>query len=191
MLALVAGGVLVVLVSKLGGSLPKLPEDPVQLLDVGYIGDLRSYKSSYGSGYTVETATSWFGFIIQLPVIVFRFLFSPTPFDAIRGSSPIADGVKMIDSFLFLGMMVAAWRALRRPLDTKTARQTRLAITALFVLLVVVFAIGTSNVGIAVRHRAKFAWLLLVVIGVWRHSRAPATATVEPVRRPLPAAVSV
>ena len=149
-----------------GGILDKVPERPTDLMDLDALSAMRARKASYGTGYLGYVPGSWGGFVLSLPLMILSFLFSPTPYEVILGSGSLVEGVKMLDSLSFLAMGLLSWQSIRNGIRTPRSKLCWVLV-ALLGLLVVVFSVGTANVGIAIRHRAKFAWLFLMVIAVW------------------------
>jgi len=87
--------------------------------------------------------------LLLSPVRMFYLLFSPLPTDW-RGLSDVV--VFCVDSLVYLVLAVMMFWP---PLLGKE-RQLRRFISYAVLLMTFVFAIGTSNAGTAVRHRAKF-----------------------------------
>lgn len=165
------------LFAKFGGLLPKLPTEPSELTNLEYLNNVRQYKASYGTGYVGYAPTNWKDFTLFLPVFIFRFLFSPTPLDVARAGGGL-EAAKLLDSLFFFVMSVSAFRSVRRAYRIGQGRLA-LVFALIFLALSAVFGLGTANVGIAIRHRAKFAWILVLIIGVWRH-KLPGTKLVQP-----------
>lgn len=87
--------------------------------------------------------------LLLSPVRMFYLLFSPLPFDW----RDVTDGIVfMVDSVFYIVLIVMMFR---RPLLGKEAKMKRFLIYTVFALTFV-FAMGTTNAGTAVRHRAKF-----------------------------------
>jgi hypothetical protein len=149
---------------KLGGLLPKLPADPLDIFSLQFLANFRSYKASYGTGYLGFVPSSWLGMIAFVPLATIAFLFSPTPLDLIQGGG-FSDLVKFADSALFFVMVILSVRGWRRTTDP-ARRDIAGLLLLLFLFLAFVFAMGTANMGIAIRHRAKFAWILITVIAL-------------------------
>jgi hypothetical protein len=145
--------------------LEKAPDDGAEVASVEYINDQRERKSSYGTGY-VESVPEGPRFLLAVPALVVHFLLSPTPIDALRIGSP-AEAFKALDSTMFLVMLVAGAVAMRRAFRRGSAGAA-LLIGGTLAALILLFALGTANVGIAIRHRAKFSWLFLMIIALWR-----------------------
>jgi hypothetical protein len=87
--------------------------------------------------------------LLLSPVRMFYLLFSPLPFDW-RGLSDVA--VFCVDSLVYVVLVVLMFRP---PLLGGAAQLKRFLGYAVLVLTFV-FALGTTNAGTAVRHRAKF-----------------------------------
>lgn len=93
--------------------------------------------------------------LLLSPVRMFYLLFSPLPFDW-RGLSDVA--VFCIDSLVYIVLVVLMFRP---PLLGGAAQLKRFLGYAVLVLTFV-FALGTTNAGTAVRHRAKFLPVLVL-----------------------------
>ena len=93
--------------------------------------------------------------LLLSPVRMFYLLFSPLPFDW-RGLSDVA--VFCIDSLVYVVLVVLMFRP---PLLGGAAQLKRFLGYAVLVLTFV-FALGTTNAGTAVRHRAKFLPVLVL-----------------------------
>jgi len=151
---------------RFGRNLPKFPKDPAQLFNLAQLAQMRQYKASYGTGYMGYVPKTWVGMVLSVPLWELRFLFSPTPLDVIRSRRPAFEALKMIDSIFFLILILLAWKSLQ------AARQAGQVwwcwvILAILGMLLFTFAVGTANMGIAIRHRSKFAWLFLLIIALW------------------------
>lgn len=165
------GAVLVVLLLfgaflKFGRNLPKFPKDPSQLFNLAHLAQMRQYKASYGTGYMGYVPKTWLGVVLCLPLWEARFLFSPTPLDVIRSGRPAFEGLKMMDSVLFFIMILLAWKSLRAAWQSGQSQWCWVILMVLGMLLFT-FAVGTANMGIAIRHRSKFAWIFLLMIALW------------------------
>jgi len=146
--------------------IPKMPSDPMLLLDVEFFNAMRDYKASYGMGYQLPDPRNWLEFILLIPLMMALFLFSPTPFDLVRPGSFLMDATKMIDSILFFVMITLAFKSIKN-IKLGNHKYPALILGITFLVLILFFSIGTANVGIAIRHRAKFAWLLIIIIILW------------------------
>ena len=94
--------------------------------------------------------------LLLSPVRMFYLLFSPLPFDW-RGISDAA--VFCVDSLVYVVLAVLMFRP---PLMGKAMQLKRLLGYSVL-LMTFVFAFGTTNAGTAVRHRAKFLPVLVLV----------------------------
>jgi hypothetical protein len=106
--------------------------------------------------------------LLLSPLRMFYLLFSPLPFDW-RGLSDAV--VFCIDSVVYIVLIVMMFL---RPLLGKAARLKRFLGYAVLAMTLL-FSIGTTNAGTAVRHRAKFVPVLVLA----------ATLSLE-IRRPIP-----
>ena len=93
-----------------------------------------------------------------IPLKAVYLLFSPFPWDI---KTP-AHLIGLIDGLLYLGLIIIIFR------NIKTIWRNKAARTILLVILPFVFAygIGTSNFGTSIRHRAKFAGVLIALASV-------------------------
>ncbi len=129
--------------------------------------------------------TSWIDAVWQGPIRAVYFFFSPFPWQ-IRTSF---QAIGWVDSFGYVVLWGAIVRHLRLIVRDPTARN----LLALAAALSMVYAIGTSNFGTAIRHRQKFAALLIVLAGAaWaRPKRAVAPARRVPAGEPRAAPVAL
>ena len=180
-LRLIVGGIMGALVLfgflQLDFLFRKLPEDPSKLLDAEFFADLRMRKTSYGVAYG-EISPTWGSLLKQLPVMVFAFLAAPFPLWA---RSPM-DLAKMAEGILYLSTSVAALASIAW-IRSRPRRRRAAMVLAWFGFLVVVFALGTGNTGIAARHRAKFVWMPALVLSIAGFRTRAADAPGEPGER--------
>lgn len=90
-----------------------------------------------------------------IPAKSVYFLFSPAPWDLRRPVHLIG----LFDATLYLVLAFLAWRQRRIILANPGSR----AILSVFLALILTFGIGTGNFGTAIRHRAKFVVVLIVL----------------------------
>ena len=93
--------------------------------------------------------------IWQLPIRIIYFLFTPFPWMI---SSP-ADFIGFADVAFYIVLMICAWKRRNNWLYGKRA----LPLLLMFLVLVAIFAMGTSNYGTAIRHRVKIAPMLIIL----------------------------
>jgi hypothetical protein len=98
-------------------------------------------------------ATSTTDMIWQTPIRVTFFLFAPFPWML----ESAADAFGVVDSLLFV--ILIGWAVRNRKAVTEVP--LRLLTLGVFGAMAVVFAIGVSNYGTAVRHRGKMLPLLV------------------------------
>ena len=111
-------------------------------------------KNSGGSAYLQWMAGFPFELALLLsPIRMFYLLFSPIPLDW-RGMLDIV--VFLVDSSVYL---VFVWIIFRR---MKIASKLRKYLIIGFLSMTLLFSMGTSNSGTAIRHRAKFYPLLVL-----------------------------
>ena len=128
-------------------------------------------RASYLKGFTSNRPIL---FLLLIPVRVAYFLFAPFVW-MVRTK---ADALGLFDALLYLFVMILLvgnlLDILRR--SAKTANDRFILCLAFVVLLMVVaLAIGTSNYGTALRHRAKLICILVLMCG--RRFRLPAVLT--------------
>jgi 4-amino-4-deoxy-L-arabinose transferase-like glycosyltransferase len=107
--------------------------------------------------------TSGFDLLWQTPIRVVYFVFTPFPWMVASGT----------DVFGLLVMLLGAWLLWRLFRARREVMANRSALLVLFTAacLVVVFAVGVTNYGTAIRHRTKVVPLLLVCIPVFFAAR--------------------
>lgn len=93
--------------------------------------------------------------LVQLPIRMIYFLLSPLPWDV----SSTMHAAALIDSGLYALILLGLWKSRQHILGDRRAT------FILFVTLsaIAVFALVTSNFGTAIRHRAKFAPMLMAL----------------------------
>lgn len=109
--------------------------------------------------------------IWQLPIRIIYFLFAPFPWKA----SSLVDLIGIADVTFYIVLIICAWK---RHNNRFYARRV-LPLTLMFLVLLVIFAIGSSNYGTALRHRVKIAPMLII----W--AVAPLNKNRQPSRRSL------
>ncbi len=119
--------------------------------------------SAYLTGLEITSVSQ---LVLYSPIRMFYFLSSPLPF----GWRGFADAlVFFTDSMLYLWTMLVTWRNLKKCADRP------LAIGLLIALGVfsIVFGVGVSNAGTAMRHRHKILPIVLVLCSLVRsrHTR--------------------
>lgn len=159
----------------LSGMFRKLPDDPRLLLDPAFLAEIRAWKTSYGVGYGAVEPT-WTGIAKAIPLLVFAFLAAPFP-AWIRSA---ADIPKAVEGLVALGVSVAGVLAVLSARDVEFRRRTKLLLVV-FGFIVLLFAVGTGNTGLAARHRAKFIWIpgLLVALRLF-HAGKESDAETSP-----------
>jgi len=105
--------------------------------------------------------------IWQLPIRIIYFLF--TPFLWMVSSS--ADFIGLADVAIYIVLMICAWKRRNNWLYSKRASPLML----MFLILLAVFAMGSSNYGTTIRHRFKIVPMLIIwataPLHKHRHSR--------------------
>jgi 4-amino-4-deoxy-L-arabinose transferase-like glycosyltransferase len=132
-----------------------------QAVDISYLlKKASSYsnesKALNGAGYPSWTKiSSPYELIYKVPLKMIYFLFSPFPWDVHK----IKHVLGMLDSFFYMLLVALIWKNRKRLWEDKGAR------TILIILMVYIFVFGfiVGNFGTAIRHRAKFITILIVL----------------------------
>ena len=139
-----------------------------------------SERATYGgsSYYGGTTTESWGQAIVQLPGRTTLFMFSPLPW-TVRSATQV---IGLLDGLIWMLMVFALVKHRRRIWEDPAGR-----LLFVFVILgVLVYALGTTNAGTALRHRTKVIPMLLPLVlfamAKARSSRAltASTASVRP-----------
>jgi len=101
------------------------------------------------------SANNFYEFILLIPVRFIYFLFSPFPWDV----GKLQHLIGVFDSFLYMYFIFLLWKN-RVYLKSKEGAKV---VIFILILLLVVYSIGTSNFGTAIRHRSKFIPLFLIL----------------------------
>ncbi len=113
-----------------------------------------------------------------VPLRVVYLLFSPFPWDVRKASQTVG----LVDGVMYVWLAAMMWRSRREIWRDDGKRQLFLVL----VPLLFAFGVGTGNFGTALRHRAKFTAVLIVLgaraIPRFVVGRANATPTGAPVR---------
>jgi hypothetical protein len=131
--------------------------------------------STYLKNYEISSV---FDFIIIIPIRLIYFIFSPMPYD-VRGIGDIS--AIIIDSSFFYFLFFKIIRN-RKFIKNNYFRIFPKIFFILFLLVSIVFSIGTGNAGTAMRHRAKIYPALIMVLvfmesikenkkSVWRYEK--------------------
>lgn len=116
-------------------------------------------ESGYSTGYAIENPL--FNFIINTPVRMFYFVFSPLPWTW-RG---ITDVMAFLFSGLFYGSTL--YLGVRHLFHRKVQNKNLIFIILLIVMGgIMVFSWGVSNAGTALRHRDKFVGLFILLLAI-------------------------
>jgi hypothetical protein len=112
-------------------------------------------RTAYLADLTTQSITD---VVWQTPIRVIYFLFAPFPW-MVRET---VDIFGFVDALLYAGLVLLMLINWKNILGNPPAR-----VAVLFLAVgLFVFALGTSNYGTAIRHRAKFAPLMIVVAAV-------------------------
>jgi len=167
-IAWVGAAVVVVLVA--AAVVPRLDvrrdDNPFVLLDKGVVGAIDRYRRDVNKGapeslYRVQLDTSSTGAaLVSLPAFYAHYLFAPFPWQ-VRG---LKDFYACLEGVMRLALAVLAlagmWRAGR------SGRYPASILLALFVAMSLMWTLGTTNYGQALRHHVLTHWLL-VALAAW------------------------
>jgi hypothetical protein len=132
---------------------------------VAEIGQAQSLKARERAAYLEDMVIdepsdlAW-----QTPIRVVYFLAMPFPW-LISG---FTDVIGFLDSVFYLALLGLVWRSRRYLASTEAGR----LLTLFLACGIAMFALGTSNYGTAMRHRAKFLALLTILAAVAAGARA-------------------
>lgn len=151
--------VVLLIVGGLGASVVITGEMP----EVSKVGDLTEVTQKQiadrmqaaargGAVYRGINPTGSGNVVIQTPLRLAYFFFSPMPWDVRKAKHLLG----LLDAALYFVIFWGLWRSRHR------IWQNRGALAILFVVIVTAsaFALGTSNFGTSIRHRAKFVPIL-------------------------------
>lgn len=137
-------------------------------VDVAFVSSVLEGRGEGGAAYLVELSiNSPSDLLLQAPIRVFYFIFSPMPWD-VRTPAHLFG---LIDAVFWWYLAFRIVKHRRVIFSNRSA----LALFLVVSVLMVVFAFGTSNFGTAMRHRAKFVPILFVIaagsVGMARRQR--------------------
>lgn len=118
------------------------------------LGILSASRTGYLTGFYPSSLLDFFW---QTPIRSVYFLFSPFPWTVREW----LDFPALIDSLLYVFLALGSVAGMLK--IWKDRKSTVIVTVAVIVVLLILFAWGTSNYGTAIRHRHKFAWLFLVL----------------------------
>jgi hypothetical protein len=135
--------------SKFGGSLEEMSDQ---------FNKMESLKTRGNSAYpNWMTLSGGFNDIWKAPIRYVAFLFSPfIPF-LVKSDGHL---IGLIDAFLYLFLLNRIFKNRISLKNNSTAR----GILVISLTLVLVFSLGVTNVGTAIRHRAKIAPLFIILL---------------------------
>lgn len=121
-------------------------------------------ESGYSTGYPIENPI--LNFVINTPLRIFSFIFSPLPWDW-RG---ITDVIAFVFSSLFYGsILYLGFRSLFK--ESFENKNIMIVILLIVIIGLVVFSWGVSNAGTALRHRDKFIGLFILLLALVLNSQ--------------------
>jgi len=100
----------------------------------------------------------WGKVLLAIPMSMFLVMFSPFPWWI---SSPV-DLIGFFDGFIYFGLVIMVGINVFR-IKRHKKRWVALALLGVLLLVIAGFGMFTSNYGTAIRHRAKFIWLLAIL----------------------------
>lgn len=136
----------------------KLPSDISMVFSPEYLGGVAASRAAGRTMYLQGMQPgSFVDLIIQTPIRIVYFLFSPFPW--MIGS--FNDLFALLDAFLYFILSIYSYKTLK---DIKIENKAlALSLFLIIIILVSVFAWGTSNFGTALRHRHKIVWLFISI----------------------------
>lgn len=114
-------------------------------------------RTAYLSGLEL---TSFVDLFKYMPSMVVNFLYGPFFWNAYTSK----DILGVLDGLLLLSLTIFSIAGLKKISRDKNFGHVAVLVGVLGVGILV-FSLGTSNYGTAVRHRAKFVWLLAILAG--------------------------
>lgn len=143
--------------------------------DILQTANLRDGGSAYLKSVEINTLGD---FVLFAPVKMLYFLISPVPMDW-RG--PMDIFTFFADSLLYLAVIYHTFKGRRQ---RGSRRQIVLFLSLMLLGAVIIFGVGVSNAGTAVRHRQKLLPVFLVLLGVLLDQRISHQAR-NPLTNPL------
>lgn len=135
--------------------LPKFGNVSTLFTPERYLGILEHRMSGDAAYPEWMAAHDGLALIWAIPFRSLYLLFSPMPFDV--GS--LAHLAGLVDAMLYLALVVAAVFSLMLPRN----RAFTFLLALVLIALVITFGVGTGNFGTALRHRVKFAFVLVAM----------------------------
>lgn len=139
-------------------------DDVDDVIDIYVMGE-----SGYSTGYAIKNPV--LNFIVNTPLRMFYFVFSPLPWDW--------RGVTDIIAFTFSGLFYGStfYLAFKRLFERDVKNKNFIIIILLIVTIgILVFSWGVSNAGTALRHRDKFIGLFIILLALTMNEERPAQA---------------
>ena len=136
----------------------KLPSDVSMVFSAEYLGNVAASRAAGRTMYLQGMQPgSFVDLIIQTPIRIVYFLFSPFPW--MIGS--FNDLFALLDAFLYFILAIYSYKTLK---EIKIGNKAlALSLFLIIIIFVSVFAWGTSNFGTALRHRHKMVWLFISI----------------------------
>ena len=130
------------------------------------LANIYNSMSEAGSGYLKSISTDSLGkIIIYSPLLIFYFLYSPTP-EMLRGVLDIA--TFLLNSSIFILLTIGSikkYQSIKKYLNLKEKRIIKSLLVS-FILTTFVFSVGTRNSGTAIRHRDKVVLPIIIIYGI-------------------------
>jgi len=151
-----------------GIGLEKVGGKVTQLLDPEYLGARHKIQARGRAAYLTDLViTSPTDLVHAVPLKIVYFLFAPFPWEI----TTLVDVVGMVDGLFYLGLIVAGVYGLLQ-IRRQHGKLVFWGLVLILVTGIAIFAMGTGNYGTALRHRAKFVFLLIVLAspimyGLW------------------------
>lgn len=151
-----------------GIGLEKIPD--IESLDKAeYYGEQHNVQSRSRAQYLNElTLLSPKDLLYAVPIKTIYFLFAPFPWQI----TAAIDVIGVADGLFYLLLFVLSFKGLRQKCWS-TDKELFWGLFLFILIGVVVFAMGTGNYGTALRHRAKFVFLFIIMASpeldnIWR-----------------------
>lgn len=141
-----------------------MPKGELSSITAEGIGDKLQHASRDRAAYLSSmTVTSPASLVWQLPIRMVFLNFTPFPWMV----TAVVDVVGLLDAFFYITLFYIIFTT-RRFIIT---RPLYIALLGCYITCIAMFSIGTSNYGTAMRHRAKFMPILVIVAAAGLHHR--------------------
>jgi len=147
-----------------GAGMEKI-RDLSSMTDIDYLAFRHEKQSIDRAAYLQDlTMSSPGNLVYAVPLKILYFLFAPFPWQI----EALIDITGTIDGLFYFVLIILAFRGLSR-IRQEHGKLVFWGIAATLAAGIVVFAMGTANYGTALRHRAKFAFIIITLAGPALH----------------------